>query len=133
MDNLTFSRSGRYVRIYSSARLTQYGNSIWELQIFGTLKSGIEDLVDEEAISVFPNPSDDNSVTLSLASFRPEEEVQISVHNMAGDLICTDLVRIPGDRRVEFMMPSGRNTGPGVYIITVRGKSLTRHTRLVIN
>jgi hypothetical protein len=36
VQNLTVSGSGRYVRMYGTARGTQYGYSLWEFQVFGT-------------------------------------------------------------------------------------------------
>jgi hypothetical protein len=35
-QNLSVSGSGRYVRMYGTARATQYGYSLWEFQIFGS-------------------------------------------------------------------------------------------------
>ncbi|MEY9928697.1 hypothetical protein ABH926_003336 [Catenulispora sp. GP43] len=35
-QNLTVSGSGRYVRMYGTARATQYGYSLWEFQVFGS-------------------------------------------------------------------------------------------------
>jgi hypothetical protein len=34
-ETLTVTGTGRYLRIYCTARSSQYGDSIWELQIFG--------------------------------------------------------------------------------------------------
>ncbi|ACZ86332.1 discoidin domain-containing protein [Streptosporangium roseum] len=39
-QTLTVSGSGRYVRMYGTQRATQYGYSLWELQIYGTLGGG---------------------------------------------------------------------------------------------
>jgi hypothetical protein len=36
LQNLTVSGSGRYVRLYGTARGTRYGYSLWEFQVFGT-------------------------------------------------------------------------------------------------
>jgi uncharacterized protein DUF1996/F5/8 type C domain-containing protein len=36
VENLTINASGRYVRLKSTARSTQYGVSLWEFQVFGT-------------------------------------------------------------------------------------------------
>src|SRR3954447_3527333 len=36
VQNLTVSGSGRYVRMYGTARTTQYGYSLWEFQVFGS-------------------------------------------------------------------------------------------------
>jgi hypothetical protein len=39
-QTLTVTGSGRYVRMYGTARATQYGYSLWEFQVYGTLASG---------------------------------------------------------------------------------------------
>jgi hypothetical protein len=36
VQTLTVSGSGRYIRMYGTARATQYGYSLWEFQVFGT-------------------------------------------------------------------------------------------------
>src|SRR4030095_10226346 len=36
-DDLTVSGSGRYVRLLGTARATQYGYSLFEFQVFGTV------------------------------------------------------------------------------------------------
>jgi endo-1,4-beta-D-glucanase Y len=36
IDDLTLSGSGRYVRVYGTARGTAYGYSLWELEVYGT-------------------------------------------------------------------------------------------------
>src|SRR5690242_9173060 len=39
-QTLIVSGSGRYVRMYGTARATQYGYSLWELQVFGSTGTG---------------------------------------------------------------------------------------------
>ncbi|GIH20035.1 discoidin domain-containing protein [Rugosimonospora africana] len=39
-QTLNVSGSGRYVRVYGTARATGYGYSLWEFQVYGTLGSG---------------------------------------------------------------------------------------------
>ena len=39
-QNLTVSGTGRYIRMYGTARATQYGYSLWEFQVFGTSSGG---------------------------------------------------------------------------------------------
>jgi beta-glucosidase len=39
-QTLSVSGSGRYVRMYGTARATGYGYSLWEFQVYGTLASG---------------------------------------------------------------------------------------------
>ena len=40
MQTLTVTGTGRYVRMYGTARATAYGYSLWEFQVFGTLGGG---------------------------------------------------------------------------------------------
>ena len=40
VQTLTVAGSGRYVRMYGTARATQYGYSLWEFQVYGTIGSG---------------------------------------------------------------------------------------------
>jgi hypothetical protein len=39
VQNLSVSGSGRYVRVYATARATAYGYSLWEFQVFGSTGS----------------------------------------------------------------------------------------------
>ncbi|HVV19013.1 MAG TPA: discoidin domain-containing protein, partial [Pseudonocardiaceae bacterium] len=39
-QTLTVSGTGRYVRMYGTARATGYGYSLWEFQVYGTAGSG---------------------------------------------------------------------------------------------
>jgi beta-glucosidase-like glycosyl hydrolase len=39
-QTLTVSGTGRYVRMYGTARATGYGYSLWEFQVYGTLANG---------------------------------------------------------------------------------------------
>jgi hypothetical protein len=36
VDDLTISGSGRYIRLYGTARATAYGYSLWEFEVYGT-------------------------------------------------------------------------------------------------
>src|ERR1035441_7915305 len=40
IQTLTVSGTGRYIRMYGTARATQYGYSLWEFQVFGTSSGG---------------------------------------------------------------------------------------------
>ena len=39
-QTLPVTGTGRYVRVYGTARATQYGYSLWEFQVFGTIGTG---------------------------------------------------------------------------------------------
>ncbi|MDZ7632957.1 MAG: glycosyl hydrolase [Bacteroidales bacterium] len=65
IDDLSFQASARYVRIYSHSRVSQYGNSIWEFEVFGTVRTGIETTLAGVSFSVDPNPAAGGEVNLS--------------------------------------------------------------------
>lgn len=43
IDDLTVAGSGRYVRVYGTARGTSYGYSLWDLEVYGTTGGGTGD------------------------------------------------------------------------------------------
>jgi chitodextrinase len=43
IDDLTVTGSGRYVRVYGTARGTAYGYSLWDLEVYGTTGGGSGD------------------------------------------------------------------------------------------
>jgi endoglucanase Acf2 len=65
-DHTGLSGSGRYIRIYGTARNTVYGYSIWELEVYGTsgarmtTEENASGKGDTETVSFYPNPADDN-------------------------------------------------------------------------
>lgn len=133
IDDLPFQASARYVRVYSYSRISQYGNSIREFEIFGTIKTAIDDIDDPGSFSITPNPSGGGLVTLSFSGPPPEEKVRITVTNISGGIIGTAMISLPEGGRIELMIPGGENIRPGIYIVTVSGESFTRHSRLVIS
>jgi beta-glucanase (GH16 family) len=58
-DHTGLSGTGRYVRIYGTARGTQWGYSIFELEVYGTPGGGGEGLSEDEesAVKFYPNPA----------------------------------------------------------------------------
>ncbi len=112
VDDLSFQATARYVRMYSHSRTSQYGNSIWEFQIFGTLRTSVDDISDTGSFTVAPNPSGGGMVTLSFNGSQPEEAVRITVTNISGEVIGAEMIRIPGEGKVEMMLPGGGNIKP---------------------
>ncbi len=132
VDDLPFTESARYVRVYSTSRLTQYGVSIREFEIFGALKIGVEEMSDEGSISIAPNPSGGGMVTITFNGAPPEEELRLTMTNISGEVAGTEVIRVPVDGRLELMLPGGAGLLPGIYIVTISGERFSHHTRLVI-
>ncbi len=131
-DSFEFSAAARYVRMNSTARTSQYGNSIFEFEVFGTLQTGIEDLQSCGSFDVYPNPLSGKNMTVSFSNEWIEEEVIFSVTGMSGQPVFSETVRIPGGRVVEFGLPGNGPMKPGLYILTVTGSRITSQKKLII-
>jgi len=116
----------------STVRTTQYGNSIYEFEVFGTLQTGIEDLQSRGSFSAFPNPLSGEIMTVKFSDEWQEEEVIFSVTAMSGQLVFSEAVCIPGGRVVEFSLPGNILMNPGLYILTVTGGRISAQTKLII-
>jgi len=57
-QTLNVTGSGRYVRMYGTARTTQYGYSLWEFQVYGTVGGGTTCGTDNAALN---RPADASS------------------------------------------------------------------------
>ena len=83
-DNTGLTGTGRYVRIYGTARATIYGYSIWELEVYGTAsarEATVEnlELKNDKAISFYPNP-----VTNIVNVEGAEDGDDVIIHNTNG-------------------------------------------------
>ncbi len=131
-DNYSFTATARYIRMLSTARTTQYGNSIFEFEVFGTLQTGIEDQPATNTFSVYPNPATGGIVNISFSSDWAGEEALMSITNIAGQLICVEKIRIQGGKAAGISVKGNDLLNPGTYILSVKGKKITRHTILII-
>ncbi len=52
VDDIPLSGSGRFLRVYSHARGTQWGNSLWEIQVYPSDDSGSEQLLTKPGSAV---------------------------------------------------------------------------------
>jgi len=132
-DNFLFTATGRYIRMLSTARTTQYGNSIYEFEVFGTLQTGIEDQSTQETFSVYPNPASGSIVNISFGNDWAGEDAVLSVSTISGQLICSDRIQILHEGAGDILFPINDQMRSGIYILTVRGKNTIKHTKLIVN
>ncbi|HTF97618.1 MAG TPA: discoidin domain-containing protein [Cellvibrio sp.] len=66
IDDITLNGSGRYVRVYGTARGTGYGFSLWEFQVYGTHSGGTGS--SSMPSSVAPSSSSSNRSAVPVAS-----------------------------------------------------------------
>lgn len=61
-DNTGLSGTGRYIRIYGTVRTTQWGYSIWELEVYGNSAARVDAHAEEgtaDKIAIYPIPVKD--------------------------------------------------------------------------
>jgi endoglucanase Acf2 len=81
-DHTGIAGTGRYVRIYGTARGTAYGYSIYELEVYGSpaARMALEETTsDNHAVNFYPNPADDLIYLEGV-----EEGTNISIFNLTG-------------------------------------------------
>ncbi len=116
------SGTGRYIRIYGTARGTTYGYSIYELEVYGTAAAQAAAAtptgLTEARISVYPSPADDH-VTIQL----PEawkNEATVTVISATGKTFISKTIAEKESNLELSSLPQGQ------YLIqVVHGQSKT--------
>ncbi len=135
-DNTGLSGTGRYVRIYCTARLSEWGHSIYELEVYGsssntsTQKSvalGNTKLEqDNSNILVYPNPAFDDKVKVKLTGYSGENT--ISIIDFSGKVIVSEKVAVEGNHEFTLNVESLKS---GIYIISVRGAKGFKNMKMI--
>lgn len=71
-QEITLATPGRYVRIYGKSRKTQYGYSLFEIEVYGSectsgcnIETSVSSALSDPQINIFPNPFDDKLIIRS--------------------------------------------------------------------
>lgn len=109
--------NARYIRLVGLARATEWGHSLFEVQAFGDLVTGMEE---EEAIDfqIYPNPARDS---FTLADLPANELLIVSVIDSRGRVVLNR--NTIGKTQLNL-----RHNGmtPGIYVVQVRGNEFHR-------
>lgn len=123
-DHTGLAGTGRYVRINGILRGTQYGYSIFELQVFGSsARLGSVELAneDDQLLTVFPNPS--HAAVQINYHVLENEKVTLEVYDLKGIKIQT-LFRKKYHKAGNYT-ESFEGLDPGTYVIRLSaGKKL---------
>ncbi|MCU4163738.1 family 16 glycosylhydrolase [Carboxylicivirga caseinilyticus] len=118
-DDISLSGTGRYLRILCNQRNTQWGFSLFELEVYGSSTTAVNDIQPED-INLFPNPAK-TSVTLEDNKHLLSE---ISIFNNAGQKLRTEKIK----SSTQIINLEGYSQG--IYFIRCKpkgsGKSLVK-------
>jgi aryl-phospho-beta-D-glucosidase BglC (GH1 family) len=123
-DHTGLSATARYVRMYGTARGSEYGYSIYEFQVYGgpatarTAAMAAEKAVNKQLISVYPVPAHDNILVAIPASH--QQKSQISLYDMSGKVYLTettaattynmDISKLPAGIYLMQILTDGKKT-----------------------
>ncbi|MBC7450671.1 MAG: discoidin domain-containing protein, partial [Cytophagales bacterium] len=127
------SGTGRYVRMYGTARATGYGYSIYELEVYGTSGARVA-LLDNELeaginVTVFPNPASEQ-VAVSIQSDQ-DQIAEISLYNQSGqEVIAYSYTLIKGENKAIIPV-SEYSEGNYILVISSGDKKVTQRLMIV--
>lgn len=129
-DYIPLNTTGRYVRLYSTARTTQWGNSLYEFEVYGSLvQTGIETAMPEKSISLLPNPTNANNITVLLNGNWSRETAEITIANISGQVIYSEKIPVEGEK---IALQLNKTVNPGIYLLKIQGKTEKFQTKLII-
>lgn len=132
-DKFTFSATARYIRMYSTARTTEWGNSMYEFEVYGTMiQTGMADQYNDPSFSVYPNPITGNTISILLNGNWKEENAVLSVTDISGKLIYSEMIQIQSTGIENFTIEMGNALKQGMYIISVRSKNTSRQAKMAV-
>jgi hypothetical protein len=83
-------------------------------------------------VAVYPNPATEESFTVQMDGFVPEETVQIKLSDSMGRTLFIDQTTV-GTSELHEIRINKTGLAPGVYVLTVRQRSINLFSRVVIN
>lgn len=103
-DHTGLSNAARYVRIYGTARGSDYGYSIYELEVYGTA-AALAKSATTQLISVYPVPAQDN-IIVTLPAGQQQKSV-ISVFDINGKVQLTGVTAAATYNMDVSKLPAG--------------------------
>jgi hypothetical protein len=133
------SGTGRYVRIYGTARGTGYGYSIYELEVYGTYvgaKIGYNNTLEfsdelNSVLSVYPNPTTE-AANIVFNVYEPNE-VLLTIYNNKGEKIKTLLQEKLGAGVHTLTWFIDASLPEGMYICTIQSGSRVDNVRINVS
>ncbi len=112
------SVAGRYIRMYGISRATEYGYSLYEFEVYGSVSTGVSenDMVavpENYQIQNAPNPFNPN--TTVYYSLPEKQKIKLAVYDINGKMVKTLFsgVQEAGQHKIVF---DGKQLASGMYL-----------------
>jgi hypothetical protein len=83
-------------------------------------------------VVVYPNPTTEETFSVQMNGFIPEESVQVKLSDSMGRILFTEQTTVSSSELHEIRINKA-GLAPGVYILSVRQRSINLFSRVVIN
>lgn len=131
VENIPLTVTGRYVRIYSTARTTQYGNSVYEFQVFGTLsQTEVTDIAAGNAFKVIPNPISNGNQAFRLVGIVKDGVLLFSVSDISGKVVFSRQVDVAGGTTADILIQPHLKSG--IYFLILKDEKSTVQTKIIV-
>ncbi len=129
IDNITLSGTGRYVKMNGRLRGTGYGFSLWEFEVYGTLASARQAVIEtsetpyDAAMKLYPNPTNQTLNFSNIKSF----PATVTIYGVTGAVL-SKTFKNGDDLSLDFS-----NAPAGVYLIKINTKEGSLTERVIKN
>ncbi|RDC64441.1 Ig-like domain-containing protein [Adhaeribacter pallidiroseus] len=88
--------------------------------------------VKEQSLEVYPNPTTEDAIFAEAKNFAPNEEITLTLYDLAGLPIYTALVTASHEGNASTELHVEKHLNPGVYILRATAASGEKLTRLLV-
>lgn len=117
--------SGRYIRMYGTARNTNYGYSIYEFEVYGAITNGIGDPV-HGSLNVFPSVIGPQRL-LAIQSSENITKGRVMIYNASG--ICLMQENFSGK---ETRLNLNNQFTPGLYVVRLFANNAVSSRKIIV-
>ncbi|MGE5431610.1 MAG: discoidin domain-containing protein, partial [Syntrophomonadaceae bacterium] len=140
LDAITCSQNARYVRMYGIQRATEWGYSLYELEVFGQSTTGtknnesVQEHFSYRLMDNYPNPF--NPATTITYEVAERSHVRIDIINLLGQVIATltNSEQNPGVYSIRWngRDDAGRSAASGVYLYRMQSDNFSQIKKLLL-
>ncbi len=118
VDNLKFSGEGRYIRLNGTKRATEWGYSLWELEVFGYQSTGTANPSSSSSSSSTSSKSSSSVAVSSSSSSSVKSSSSVSSSSSSSSSVGSGVV---GGVTLDWYIPNERENGDYLELDEIGG------------